>query len=62
MSGEWFAQVGQQEEWLYEAEARRIEDANEVLREMSAARDEEFKRELMAKYPILKTWPTKEQQ
>jgi hypothetical protein len=56
MSGEWFAQVGQQEEWLYEAEARRIEDANEVLREMSAARDEEFRAEIEAKYPILKGW------
>jgi hypothetical protein len=60
MSGQWYAQVGQLEEWLYEEEARRIEDVNETLREMSAARDEEFRRELEAKFPELRAWPGKD--
>jgi hypothetical protein len=52
---QWIVEV-QQEEWLYEIEARRIEDANEVLHEMAAVRDEEFRAEIEAKYPILKGW------
>lgn len=39
-----------------EAEWRRIEDANLALQEIAAARDEEFRKELEAKYPILRSW------
>jgi hypothetical protein len=55
-SQQFYEQVQREEEWLYEAEARRVEDANAELREISAARDEEFRAEIEAKYPILKGW------
>jgi hypothetical protein len=53
---QFWQQSGQEEEWLYELEARRIEDANTVLQEIAAARDETFREELETLYPILKGW------
>jgi hypothetical protein len=56
---QYHAEVGSEEEreWLYELEARRIEDANTVLQEIAAARqDYEFIEQLEAKYPGLKGW------
>jgi hypothetical protein len=53
---QYHAEVGSEEEWLYELEARRIEDANTVLQEIAAARDETFREELETLYPILKGW------
>jgi hypothetical protein len=52
------AEVGSEEEreWLYELEARRIEDANTVLQEIAAARDADFREELESRFPILKGW------
>jgi hypothetical protein len=55
---QYWQQVGQGEEeqaWLAELEAKRIEQANLVLQEI-AARDEEFREELEDKFPILKGW------
>jgi hypothetical protein len=51
------AEVGSEEEreWLYELEARRIEDANAVLQEI-AERDERFREELEARFPMLRSW------
>jgi hypothetical protein len=41
-----------------EIEARQIEDANEILQEMRANRDDEYREELEAKYPQIKAlWP-----
>jgi hypothetical protein len=57
---QWIAQV-QQEEWLYEAEARRIEDANAELQEIVAGRDAEFMAAMLAKFPELRAWPGKGQ-
>jgi hypothetical protein len=55
---QYHAEVGSEEEreWLYELEARRIEDANAVLEEIAASRDEEFREELETLYPSLKGW------
>jgi hypothetical protein len=51
------AEVGSEEEreWLYELEARRIEDANAALQEI-AERDERFREELEARFPMLRSW------
>jgi hypothetical protein len=51
-------EVGAEEEreWLYGIEARKLEDANTVLQEIAAARDETFREELETLYPILKGW------
>lgn len=50
--------VEQWEEQMFrdELEARRIEDANEILAAMSAERDAEFRAALEVKYPSLKGW------
>jgi hypothetical protein len=54
---QFWQQSGQEEEWLYELEARRIEDANTVLQEIAASRqDYEFIEQLEAKYPGLRGW------
>jgi hypothetical protein len=52
---QFWQQSGQEEEWLYELEARRIEDANTVLQEI-AERDERFREELEARFPLLRGW------
>ena len=47
----------QKQQWAeLDDEAERIERANAALQEMTAARDEEFRKEIEAKYPILKGW------
>jgi hypothetical protein len=58
---QWYAQVGQhlEQEGRYEIEARRIEDANAILQEISERKDEEFRAELESKYPMLRAWPGK---
>lgn len=57
MSGDQFYQtVALEEEWRAALEAREIERANEILAEMRAARDEEFREELESRFPILKGW------
>jgi hypothetical protein len=48
------------EELAAELEARRIEAANEALAEMQASLDDEFLKELEAKYPMLRAWPGKD--
>lgn len=58
MSAQWYQTVGQhlEEESRQEIEARRIEDANAALQEISA--DDEFRAELEEKYPqLLAAWP-----
>lgn len=47
--GEHFAQVQQ----LQELEEDQVDEANKKLQEL---RDEEFRAEIEAKYPILKGW------
>jgi hypothetical protein len=48
------------EELAAEIEARRIETANEILLEMRASLDDEFRQQLESKHPILRAWPGKD--
>ena len=56
MSGEQFYQTVELQQVWQEEEAKRIERANEALAEINATRDEEFRREIEAKYPNLRSW------
>jgi hypothetical protein len=59
---QWTAQVEQWDERMFreEIETRQIEDANEILQEMRANRDDEFIEQLAEKFPQLRAWPGKE--
>jgi hypothetical protein len=56
VSGEQFYQTVELQQVWQEEEAKRIERANEALAEINATRDEEFRREIEAKYPNLRSW------
>lgn len=58
---QWAQTVEAERAFREELEAREIEDANEILAEMQASRDDEFRAALEEKFPILRAWPGKEE-
>ena len=55
---QWAQTVEAERAFREEMEAREIETANEILAEMRASRDDEFREEIEEKYPQIKAlWP-----
>jgi hypothetical protein len=54
---QWHQTVEAERAFREEIEARQVEDANEILAEMRASRDDEFAEQLAEKFPQLRAWP-----